>query len=592
MESTVSADTRWKPNSLLRICLKLCCAVFCVGAFITKHASAEGPSLGFELQEYFKQVTGEAKGDLRMSILANTLPDNRTIFAYNSTDTLTPASVQKLIVTALALKLLGGQYRFPTEVFVDHLPKELTDPNAAQVDFKEPLTSVGNLYVRGYGDPVLESSTIAEIADAVRRYGITEVENLMIDDTLFENPPRPTGGWAHEAGLSAVTVNFNCYSVYLAPGRIGEAATVSLTSGSPFQLTNHVMTVRGAAASDVEITLRPPSGSLLPGADSPTRNFDVVGEPPAVMVQGSVGHGTSGQVIYRSVPDIAGYFVSLLKYHLKQAGVVVRGKTLRAETPGQAKLLQTFESKELSSILQDQNHLSNNIIAGQLVYAIGQDSAGYFHYEKGLARMTAYLEHLGERPEDFELHDGSGLDRRNRLSAAQLVKVLSDVSQDFSIAPDFIASLSRFGHSGTLKSRALLEPAFENTLRGDELEEARRRAAAVWGKTGTLDGVSTLAGLLRTKTGEQVAFAILLGGVSDKDQAIRIEDGFVKILAGFPVNFVPAKVIPGKGVGQVPVPSETPEEAPREGGESPTGNLQPHADSGSIAGRAGPVGPR
>lgn len=142
-------------------------------------------------------------------------------------------------------------------------------------------------------------------------------------------------------------------------------------------------------------------------------------------------------------------------------------------------------------------------------------------------------------PNAMLLVDASGLDRGNRLSVQQLIKLLSAAYKDPAVGPDFVASLGRFGQSGTLKNRTLLPPATLTAIaakgiRGEELRKIKERAAAVWAKTGTLDGVSSLAGYLVTKANEHVAFALIANGDRPKEELVGIEDRFVKILSGLP----------------------------------------------------------
>ena len=505
-------------------------------------ANAQTPTLVYNLQEYFALVRKESP-EIFCGVHVTDLDGGGTIFSESSRERYIPASLLKVLTTLASLKILGGSYRFPTEVFLDALPRELGEPGEVKVDFAQPPTVVGNMYVRGYGDPTFDTHRMEDLAQSLRRYGVKEVKDVVIDDSLFHAPPRAASDKPHDAGLSAVTVNFNSYGVAVAPGRLGRPAEVSLPDGTPYTLLNLTKTVRGTA-QEIEIYQSPGAGSSIPGADDADRIFLGERSKVQVTVQGSVGHRSSGATYYRSVPDAPEYFASLLKFNLERSGLKVKGAFRRGETPSAAKLLQTIESDDLSTILRQLNHSSNNVVAGQLVFAIGQDANGYFRYDRGLTRLVSELEALGESPDGFEIYDGSGLDKRNQMNAEQIVKILAAGYKDFSLGPDFVASLSRFGQSGTLKSRELLDREFALRLRGTELEETRARSSAVWGKTGTLDSVSSLAGFAESQTGARLAFAIVLNGVPDKERAVRIENDFVKLLIGLPVAALAPKAVP------------------------------------------------
>ena len=103
-----------------------------------------------ELGDYFKKNIEDK--DFSMSFQISSL-GGKELFSYHSKDRLIPASILKLLTTVAALRKLGGSYRFPTEIFVDSLPKQIGNEGEISVDFTEPPKEGGNLYLRGYGDP-------------------------------------------------------------------------------------------------------------------------------------------------------------------------------------------------------------------------------------------------------------------------------------------------------------------------------------------------------------------------------------------------------------------------------------------------------
>jgi D-alanyl-D-alanine carboxypeptidase/D-alanyl-D-alanine-endopeptidase (penicillin-binding protein 4) len=104
------------------------------------------------------------------------------------------------------------------------------------------------------------------------------------------------------------------------------------------------------------------------------------------------------------------------------------------------------------------------------------------------------LEALGLDTSDARIVDGSGLSRRNRVSARLLVGALRTARDSFGVGPEVMASLPIAGGDGTLSERA------------------EGAAARVRAKTGLLDGVSTLSGYAERPDGRVVAFAILVNG--------------------------------------------------------------------------------
>lgn len=118
---------------------------------------------------------------------------------------------------------------------------------------------------------------------------------------------------------------------------------------------------------------------------------------------------------------------------------------------------------------------------------------------------------LGTTP---RIVDGSGLTRRNRVSPALVARLLRTFAADETVGPILRAGLPQAGRSGTLARR----------MRGTA---AVGRCAA---KTGTINGVSALAGYCTTRRGREVAFAILQNG-GDVSSARAFQDRFVARLA-------------------------------------------------------------
>jgi D-alanyl-D-alanine carboxypeptidase/D-alanyl-D-alanine-endopeptidase (penicillin-binding protein 4) len=111
------------------------------------------------------------------------------------------------------------------------------------------------------------------------------------------------------------------------------------------------------------------------------------------------------------------------------------------------------------------------------------------------------------------LVDGSGLSRDNRVSARLLVAALRRADQSFAVGPDLLAGLPIAAEDGTLRKRA---------------ENARGLVRA---KTGTLDGVTALAGWARTARGRELVFALISNAHRNGDvEAIAAADDFAAAL--------------------------------------------------------------
>ena len=113
--------------------------------------------------------------------------------------------------------------------------------------------------------------------------------------------------------------------------------------------------------------------------------------------------------------------------------------------------------------------------------------------------LAPALADVGIAPDAVALVDGSGLSRSNRLQPAALTRLLAGAGTDDRFAP-LLTGLPVAGFDGTLERRYRAGGGVP-------------AAGAVRAKTGTLDGVSALAGLVLTADGRLLAFDLTADAV-------------------------------------------------------------------------------
>lgn len=206
-----------------------------------------------------------------------------------------------------------------------------------------------------------------------------------------------------------------------------------------------------------------------------------------------------------------------LRAALSKSGIAVAGPdsfALGASSPSEHNLLAVSSSPTLDSLLRDALWKSSNHDMETLGLVAGA-SDSVSTRRAGLARVRADLSGLGLDTTRSDLADLSGLSRKNALSPRSMAFLLARVSRDS--ARNVIPLLPSPGE-GTLRTR------FQRTLPPG----TRLRA-----KTGSLDGVSALAGILVPPDGDSLAFALFFQGHAGPATAIRFaQDQIVGILAG------------------------------------------------------------
>ncbi len=221
----------------------------------------------------------------------------------------------------------------------------------------------------------------------------------------------------------------------------------------------------------------------------------------------------------------------LLKNELMEKGIEVIGDVVPGTVPLDARTVAKHLSPPLADILKLMNKPSNNWIAELLFKAIGAEVMGEpGTWQKGRDAVNEFLEEITGEPPAHRFVDGSGLSRYNLLNAELLTQLLGYMYQNFELMPEYLASLPIAGVDGTLINR----------MQGVSAEKVLRA------KTGTLSGVSALAGYTTTADGEVVAFGILISHyVGSATPARDIQDQIGGYLTGFsrhPVSKVNSKL--------------------------------------------------
>jgi D-alanyl-D-alanine carboxypeptidase/D-alanyl-D-alanine-endopeptidase (penicillin-binding protein 4) len=208
----------------------------------------------------------------------------------------------------------------------------------------------------------------------------------------------------------------------------------------------------------------------------------------------------------------AAYAALQLRRGLTGAGVHVHGSAGAASAPPHAQVLASVSSPTLAELLGLMLPPSDNFFAETLVKDLGARFGGRGTTAAGAAVVRRALAPMGLHP---SIVDGSGLSRADLTSPQQVVTLLRELAPtpDGTLLRD---SMAVAGHTGTLEER------MRNTT-------AAGRCQA---KTGTLIGVSNLAGYCRALDGHVLAFAFFDDGI-EIAAAHTIQDNMAITLAGY-----------------------------------------------------------
>jgi D-alanyl-D-alanine carboxypeptidase/D-alanyl-D-alanine-endopeptidase (penicillin-binding protein 4) len=433
-------------------------------------AQAAPPSSSRD-REALRQVlsTLAAQGPLgtaRVGIEVLSLADGSVVYARNADELLNPASNVKLVTAAAALSRLGPDWRFETEFSLDGT-----------------LGERPRLYVRGKGDPSMTTERLYQVVGELKHLGLREVSDIVLDDSYFD-AERLAPGFEQEttdrpytAPTGALSLNANTVGIYIRSAGTGVKPAVEVDPPS-----DYFTVVNGAV-----------------GTNSRARRVSVSseldGDRQKIVVRGTVP--SSGEsVVYRRIDAPPLYYGDTLKMLLEQRGVHVRGKVKLGNVPERVHMLYVAFSDTFDLVLKRMNKTSNNFIAEMLMKSLGAEMKGVpGSTAKGVQATEDFLEReVGLARGSYVLKNGSGINDTNRFSTAQLARLLKTMAERFPVSAEYLSSVPIGGKDGTLKWR------FEgNDVAG------RLRA-----KTGTLENVCALSGVVQTAGGETLAFSILV----------------------------------------------------------------------------------
>ncbi len=481
--------------------------------------AAVGPVSESEFAKRIDQLIDESGfASARWGVSVISLSDGATLYSRNADRLFTPASNMKIYTTAVALDLLGADYRWRTSVYAD---KPLDTSGTVQ----------GDLILYGRGAPDLVShnrnnkqSSLDQLADDLYARGIKRVQgNIVGDESYFRGNSLGDGWqwndvqWYFGAEASALSIDGNEVDVNVVPSSSAkEPPTVRSSDVGAY------VTVQNRMAAG-KSSMRPTIGMNRGLSDN---KITVWGELPP----GSRGFGAR-----ISVHKPALWTAHLFRDALKRRGISIDGQALGRDSqvapsqrfnPAQAVELASVSSAPLSDITRITNKESNNLFAELILRTLGRERSAMLKTpgppgrelgddEAGAAIVRLWLGRAGVSTTGLAIHDGSGLSRLNLVTPESTARLLIAVSKTAS-GEIFKQSLPISGKDGTLAGR---------------LKSVSERVIA---KTGSLTYDNSLSGFATSPEGKVFVFSILCNDQTGRGNSIRLIDDITALIAAFP----------------------------------------------------------
>lgn len=438
-------------------------------------------------------------------VVIKSLETGEYLYKRNEDKFFIPASNMKLFTTSSGMLLLGRNFRYKTNLYINGTI--------------EASVLKGDLIIQGTGDPTNSErfnqgdiyKVYNEWADTLLAHGVEEITgNIIGDDKYFEENGYGAG-WAcdyesywYSAPTSAISFNENCIDIIVRPSEIGKNAYLSVLPDTRYvTIINKVMTAPKGTPSEVDVYRE--------------RGTNVI------TVFGKISIESDEIKTYATVTNPTQYSVIVLKDVLKKKGINVKGyaadigdENMSLDYSKMTKLL-THYSVPLPEILKVINKNSYNFYAEQLLKTIGLEKLGYGSVDNGVKAIKSLLREIGINSENMIIADGSGLSRLNLVTPRQIVDLLNYIYRH-SIFPTFYQTLPIAGIDGSLALRMTRSKA-ENNVRA---------------KTGYLGGVRSMCGYVFTADNEPVCFSIIVNNfIVPATLADNIQDLVCLRLANF-----------------------------------------------------------
>ncbi len=400
---------------------------------------------------------------------------NEPLLIFNPDVPRNPASVIKLVTTFAALEALGPAYQWRTEAYVD-----------GRMDGG---TLAGDLLLKGYGDPYLVTERLWLLQRELRNRGLREIDgDLVIDNSWFAREELDPGAFdgqayrAYNALPDALLVNFQAVNFTFRPdaarGRVEILADPVLAN---LEVQNNMRLVSGGCGSAK-------SGISMVVGSAPSR--------PRVTFSGALASRCAEYQLLRSILDGPAFAYGAFRGLWEEQGGRIIGGVRQGQVPAGKTPLVVFQSPPLAEVIRSVNKFSNNVMTRQMFLTLGAEKFGPpGTLDKGEQATLAALSSRGLNFPELKLGNGAGLSRETRISAISLGRLLLAAHQS-PFQPEFQASMSIAGLDGTTRKRFLRDPV----------------AGDMHLKTGTLNGVTSIAGFVHSESGADYVVVMVVNG--------------------------------------------------------------------------------
>ncbi len=413
-----------------------------------------------------------------VSIVVQDVQTQERWLGWNADIPRNPASLMKLVTTYSALLTLGPAKTWETSI-----------------RGREPVDGVleGNLYVAGAGDPGLTLEQWQALLRALRIRGIREIRgNLVLDTSGFVQAGQDPNDFDHQGYRAyntmpeALQVGFKAITLTLEG--VGDRVLASPNFELPgVVIENGLSLDAGPCPEDWKSTFE--------------RRVRDDGRVAHIELHGGYVASCGKKTLSYNILSNDSYILAAFTRIWNELGGRFNGKVMEGVAPAGLPVLVSHTSPALAEQIREINKFSNNLMARTLFLDLSwTEGMAHASAEASWHVVRDALAREGLQFSEMVMENGSGLSRRARITAGHLSQMLVRAAQG-PYQAEFIASLGLLGMDGTVQKR----------LPGEGLEGRFHL------KTGSLEGVSGLAGYGLTRSGRLMAFVIMINHAQAAD---------------------------------------------------------------------------
>lgn len=403
------------------------------------------------------------------------LTSDQSLYSYQDKKLFRPASIEKLITGIAALDKLGAGYHFNTSLC--HTGEVVNGKLN------------GDLYIIGGFDPEFSDEGMNCLVNKVVETGIEKINGRLCGDISWMDSLFWGAGWSWDDDPYY-------FQPYLSP-LMFHKGYVEITA----QATQKDSTARISCipvSSFYTIDNRTQSKQTSAGKFEVSRNW-LEGENH-ISIKGNVTSVKTDKVNMRKSQD---FFMHTFHERLQQKGIEVPDYVFANCPVDSVAYLYTYYHT-LPDVLIRAMKKSDNLSAEAMFYHLAiSEGKKHVGSEEAAKSIKHLIKRLGFDPEKYRIADGSGVSLYNYISPQLLLAFLKYAYVNKPIYDILYQALPIAGVDGTLHNRMKKGRAHYN----------------IRAKTGSVTGISSLAGYAEASNGHTLAFVIINQNILTQSEA-------------------------------------------------------------------------